>query len=528
MYAKSVICHGGEASKMSDCLMVGARTRSRNPNLIEFVVIAATSLFALVYVLSGGLIGIRLSIGALTAVSVYVAYRFLTRNIGFVLVVLWCVYVLPFVELLSYWDFNFEPPFPSNMWGLASNPYMFEVEIVGLMATMGVVGGLAFACSIATLTCVRRKPPLRSTAREINSLKLPVWLLLPAGAALLAWWSAPSEAIWISDYTESAPPSSGKGFDSAWLVGFALLLLALADSSCDRVRRRRWVKNVIACSVIGIETVFLQLLRGDREILSLVVAVVALLVYWSPSLNRRMSTRSLALVVVPTILALFVVGQILGELRSSLAPSPTNMELASDATAVPTAVSPTPDNPVVHLAARAIHGTWSAVLLTPLSVAGDSIKGDVGFRWGADYRDLFLSLPPGFLAQAFSYDRPVSGNSGPAWRMTYGNGGVHATVVPFANFGLLGIFIVISLWSFALGRLELGALKHPSPRGLFFLGLAVTIAPHWVWYGDKTALTAIVIYLLLVGLYAVLLHSQRALPFGRARNSPTSVASRLS
>ena len=72
---------------------------------------------------------------------------------------------------------------------------------------------------------------------------------------------------------------------------------------------------------------------------------------------------------------------------------------------------------------------WDMVcsLLTPISIAGDYIYNnyiyDYRLKWGEDYLNLLLSLPPGFLANWLDYVRPLNPMSGPAWEMRYGGGG---------------------------------------------------------------------------------------------------------
>ena len=147
--------------------------------------------------------------------------------------------------------------------------------------------------------------------------------------------------------------------------------------------------------------------------------------------------------------------------------------------------------------ANLIHGTWSAVLLTPLSVAGDHIYGLLDIKYGKTYIDLFLSTPPGFVADFFGYVRPIDAHAGPAWEMRYGLGGTHAAVVPFMNFRIIGVFLIPALWAYILTNYEKGALYRISVINLSLLGIVVTAAPHWLWYGEKNGFNALVIWLLL-------------------------------
>jgi hypothetical protein len=150
---------------------------------------------------------------------------------------------------------------------------------------------------------------------------------------------------------------------------------------------------------------------------------------------------------------------------------------------------------------NALYGTWSAILLTPLSVAGDHIYGLLAVKRGQDYINLFMSIIPGFVADAIGYIRPIDASHGPAWEMRYGIGGTHATVVPFMDFRMLGVFLVPAIWTFVINCYEKMALQEIN---VIKLSLLVTIAmasPHWLWYGEKSGLTALLLWLILAFFY---------------------------
>ena len=141
-----------------------------------------------------------------------------------------------------------------------------------------------------------------------------------------------------------------------------------------------------------------------------------------------------------------------------------------------------------------MHGTWSAVLLTPLSVAGDYVNQLLPIEYGQTYVDLVLSAIPGFVADWMGYVRPIDATHGPAYMMRFGQGGTHAVVVPFMNFRMIGIFVVVALWAFGLSKIEIFCLTRPNVAKLAFIGSLITIAPHWLWYGEKIAMTGLIVW----------------------------------
>ena len=139
------------------------------------------------------------------------------------------------------------------------------------------------------------------------------------------------------------------------------------------------------------------------------------------------------------------------------------------------------------------NGTWSAVLLTPLSVAGDLLKGDMPMRWGRTYFDLLISLPPGFVADYFGYERPFNAKNNPALEMRYGLGGTHAVVVPMMNFGIFGVFFVLACSAALLEGAERMGRSRSNTCTMLLQGTLITATPHWLWYGEKVMLTALII-----------------------------------
>ena len=133
----------------------------------------------------------------------------------------------------------------------------------------------------------------------------------------------------------------------------------------------------------------------------------------------------------------------------------------------------------------------------------------LNLKWGQDYLDLLLSIIPGFLADAIGYVRPLNSNQGPAWEMRYGIGGTHASVVPFMNFSMLGVFLIPTLWSWFFANVEKSTLRRVNVLKLSFLVTFAMAAPHWLWYGEKSAINALVMWIVFSFLYRVSLGISR-------------------
>ena len=111
---------------------------------------------------------------------------------------------------------------------------------------------------------------------------------------------------------------------------------------------------------------------------------------------------------------------------------------------------------------KLFRGTWTGVMLTPLSVAGDYVKGVLDFKWGKDYLNLLLSIPPGFVAEFFGYVRPLSNLQGPAYEVSFGPGGVHLIVVKFKNFLPYKIYEIKNARIYTDKLNDVGVIKNNS------------------------------------------------------------------
>ena len=230
--------------------------------------------------------------------------------------------------------------------------------------------------------------------------------------------------------------------------------------------------------------VVLQFLRGDRESIPWILAVILLILVWHPyskGKNRAFPKATLLIVFV----VMFAVSSMVGYSRSRIS------GLNDISSAVNVGLKVFTENP------EFFKGTWTAVLLTPLSVAGEYVKVSPHLLYGKDYLNLILSLPPGFLADALNYERPWSLGRGPATEMLYGLGGTHASVLPFRNFGIIGVFI-INYWIFdILTKMEKKWYKRPSMKTTLLLPVLITVFPHWLWYGEKNILNGLMMFYIL-------------------------------
>lgn len=435
------------------------------------------------------------SVLVITAAAWQMVMDYRQSRVGLLTVVLFFVFVLPFIHLVPYLWYDFSMDAPLMFWRLTFNPYMAQQKIVELTAMIGAVGAAGFAAGVLLLRGSVPTPgaeDYRKIGRDKRpTLGFPVFLIWVMAAVGFTWISAPQDTIWTAVYTQSKAISADWNFASAWMVSYSVLLFTLADAIFEGdPRLARWKRSVVLLAFILI-VVWFQLLRGDRESIPCVFAAVLMCCVWGKkwmgSFINRIRFNALSM-ILGALLVLAVV-YFIGVLRSAVA----GVTSLSGLWHVLVKNGLRPDD--------IFQGTWSAVFLTPLSVAGDHINGILPLKFGQTYLDLVASVMPGFLANWIGYVRPIDGLHGPAWAMTYGIGGTHAVVVPFMNFRLTGVFGIVALWSFCFAAVERQALKNISVSSLALLGIIVMAAPHWLWYGEKYIMNALIIWLLLSVVY---------------------------
>jgi hypothetical protein len=461
----------------------------------EYVVLQSFIFVALLGILAfhvGVYPPIALSVAVFTATSFYLLKKYRAHETGLLVLWFFITYALPFVHLVPYLWFDFDAEAPRVMWGMPVNPYMVDKSVVELMAVIGALGAVGFVIGQRLGGTQRGKHGWDDAGvkRPVagRSLTIPLFCVLVGVSVLLSWLYAPRATIFQARYTEGVAISQDWNFGSIWMVSYIVLVWCLADAVLDADRRRARLKKAIVVATLLVIVGWLQLLRGDREAIPLAMASIFMMGRWQSRIARGSVVRVRVWTRKSVVLGgalIVVLSYLVGALRSSLA----GMDWKSAAEVV------------ADLWAEGalgfdnlVHGTWSAVLLTPLSIAGDYLAGSLGLKLGRDYLNYVLSLPPGFLADWLGYQRPIDAWHGPAWEMTYGIGGTHAVVVPFMNFRAIGVVLVLALWGYIVALCEKRASSGRSVGNAALWGTLVMVAPHWFWYGDKYFINAMIIW----------------------------------
>jgi hypothetical protein len=444
---------------------------------------------------------IILSAVVLALVTWYLFRQYRRSRLGPLTMLLFVAYALPFIHVIPYLWFDFDAESPLFLWGLMANPYMTDERIIELTSMIGAIGAAGFAVGASLL---QQKSSLILSHKGIaqfrptrGTLSVAVFLAWVGIAIALSWISAPADTVFTAAYTGSRATLESWNFSSAWMLSYALLVFALADSMFEpAVRIGRFKRRVVLFSILLI-VIWFQLLRGDRDSLPFVFAATLMYYVWGNGLlgSKQARVKIDRPIMLALALVIFGVAFFVGAARNSLTGVGDLSDLLEVIADLNTAGAFRLDN--------LVSGTWSAVLLTPLSVAGDYINDSLPLRYGQTYVDLLASTVPGFLADWVGYVRPIDAFQGPAWEMTYGMGGTHAVVVPFINFRMAGVFVIVALSSLLFSGIERYGLRRLTVSNLALLGIIAMAIPHWVWYGEKNIMTALIIWLMLSVLYCL-------------------------
>ena len=433
----------------------------------------------------------------LTIISFFYCFnRFKQKRISVLSLYVLGICFLPFIHLIPY-AFN----------NIMNNPFilgsgegaiiLYNRKIIELTAMIGATSalGIAFCISIFDM---KQKYKLYSTLNAqgdfIKTLPLLFWFFwFFIGLILFVGTTPVGGSIFNTQYHMQKT-----GFldiiPSAYLISYFILIFVIVDAFLDRTSLFRGKVKKFFCLFIFF-FILIGLSTGTRETLPLILGVILFYYYWANLYLKNSSIQKFPFKkLLLFVLIMLFFGSIMGYARSE-AVDKNFVELL--------------ELIKIRLSLNLfLLGTWSSSLATTLSVAHDYVDIQE-FKFGKDYYNLFVSIPPGFVADFFGYTRPISMYSGPAYEMRYGQGGTHITVLPFRNFGIIGVFIISAIWFSIILHLEKICNRRFSVITLSILVTIVTTAPMFLWYGEKTAITGAIIFIFLSFAYKVCLGLSR-------------------
>lgn len=421
----------------------------------------------------------------LSVVSLLIAWRRGSPLFAILIV----AYALPFTTLLGYVgnsSFSWGPSPTAR--GLSTDASLIiSVGFVGLIGFIGLLLGFDVGSS--------RRSPHREPSGTPHTLwrgtdlspgdgttmSRTSFVLSTLAVLALSWLGAPAASISEATYGSSSSLASRFQFSGSLMIAFVVIVLLRLDVlRSERTRAHRWKLAVLYAAVLFI--VFeLQLLRGDRESVGLVLALGAL----EASISTRTTLRNNKVVAAVAVLMLLMAFVVVGSVRSSVATAGFRWSL------VPGAISD-----------GLQHGTWRPILATNLAVE-ELRRRDERPLLGLTYAEYVPSLIPGPIARLVNLDRPLSTQRGPAWWSEgVGIGGTHVVNVPSRNFGPVGAGLALAAVGYLCGVVEAKRRSHGMLANVLYFS-TIAVAPYWFWYGDMYFIRVTMVAILVAAMYRV-------------------------
>jgi len=411
---------------------------------------------------------------------------------------------------------------PCLMWGITANIYQVDEKIVSMMGLIGLVGTLGIICG-SIISKLKYENVFLDISRlkysDLDTMSLFAFFIWVSVAYISAYLTAPSGSIFSDGYINlNRSFVDSLNFSALIFVSFVLFIFAFCDFKVEKDFNKKIIKGTLLFISIFIVIIYLQLLKGDRESITLLISIIILYFLVTKNKTKKINFRLLIKSIIIVLLILSV-SAFIGRFRGGEISNSDNIIAKANETIK---YSGQGSSMYSFIASNLQNSTWSASLLSVLSVSGDYLIGSTRkalwtksgsnfeehpfkFYIGKTYLQYLLSLPPGFVADWIGYQRPIDGYSGPTWEMRYGLGGVHGYVVPFINFSLYGVFIFAFLTSYFINHIYYVAYKIPNVKNLAFVGTVICVAPHWMWYGDKYAINILIISYISLWLYKIAL-----------------------
>ena len=376
---------------------------------------------------------------------------------------------------------------------------LYNRKIIELAAMIGASCALGIAFSISLVSKKIKfnfKDILNSSDNLIKTMPMFIWFIwFLIGIIFFIGITPAGGSFYASTYT-----SKLGGFldftPAAFLISYIIIIFVILDSFLDQSSLQRRIKKIF-CLLIFLSFLF-NLSTGTRELLPLIFGLI-IFFYFLNNYNTKnkgnMIYPNKKIVISIFIFILFILGQLIGYVRSELVGG--NFEDLIE-------------NVNRYFGVEyMLLGTWSSALATVLSVAHDYTDNILKFSGGRDYYNLFISIPPGFIGDYFGYERPINEYAGPAYQMRYGVGGTHITVLPFKNFGIFGVFFIsATLFSMFLYVEKICFRRYTVVNSAIIVTI-ITIAPLFLWYGEKFAINTFIILIILSFFYRICLSPQK-------------------
>lgn len=313
------------------------------------------------------------------------------------------------------------------------------------------------------------------------------WLMTPKGTIL----SLSYEEVLAQQKAGSSFFGGGGGIIYLWSGLLALVWWdALATPEHNPSRRLKVIVALVAAFIV----IFVfNFLRGSRTAAGFSVALFAIYVMkhansaggkggslWK--FIRTLAAWRLFICAGTTLFAYYILDYV----RSGLADNATDVGMGIEKI------------PIFFK-----NGTWMGAAMTNLVAADTTRDANYVYLMGETYWEYVLTLPPSIIEQLIGWERPIGTHTGPAWWfMGYTVGGLSPSVVPFMNFGMWGVIVVLFLEGYFVAYTENKAQGGGLMWGIAYIEI-LCCSMHWFWYGDMYIIRAMMCAVICWGIWKI-------------------------
>lgn len=347
----------------------------------------------------------------------------------------------------------------------------FKITLIGLIGILSI-----YISQIITRVDQIKTSPFNYPSK--NSIGLLNFVFLLLLSLFCSYLSAPANTIFEGAYYSfvSVKFFNIPNFNAGFLISYIILIFLFLDIERDNTKSS-FLKKALWYIIFFIIVIFLQLLRGDREFIGLILCLILVNVY-KPIRIKTPSTNNNRLVInnvwkyILFFLFFIILLLYIGIVRYSAMDGEfliTGLFLASP---------------------------WNMATLSFLAFFASDFSQS--YTYGLTYLNYLLSLLPSFFYKLFNIDSPAW-NENLAAKLVDTNltsGGVHVALISISNFGIIGLIIIIFFYTYFANKIEKLAIEKGSKYLLIWIGIICAL-PLWFWYGEMAVIRGVMIAYLL-------------------------------
>lgn len=405
---------------------------------------------------------------------------------GFLIRASIALYAMTFLPLFENAFINFPDyawAFPKVQGVMADSRAPIFILMIGITGLAGMLLGISLVHLFHQNQA--KKIPNLANSKTTKIAEKPMMTnvgFLTLGIILSIFFTlvTPSDTILTMSYGElvSSSTSAIEGFAGFGYLVYVLMIIMWLDLEKRRlIFQKNLFLEIFFFAFVSYVTIYCNLLRGGRSIASTIMAIGIL--YLTTPLPREGNhwsrLRKLTIITLPIL----IIFSAFTTFRANYADSGL-LELTGGS---------------VRDSILNFHksGAWMGGLFGCYGMADEYFGIKFEFLHGQTYLDYILSLPPSPIANLLHYTRPIEGEQGPSWwYMGYTVGGMSQVIVPFKNFGIIGVFFHMMIVGSFLAYVEWKQKLKAGGWRILYGALFVSLM-HWFWYGDMYIIRALMI-----------------------------------